>query len=118
MRATTINDFVLKVKSDGMIDDHTDEFVSFGKIMGFCMLKGGDIGVLLNACDYQIVLAYIGEDNLVHMSEWPVVGCFVSKEKMDTEKGIITFNSTVTKSSRVIIKVAMLNGEVIVPERR
>ena len=118
MRSITINDFALRAKSDGIIDDHTDEFASFGTVMGFCMLKGGDIGILLNAHDYQIVLAYIGEDNLVHMSEWPIVGCFVSKEKMDTEKGIIAFNSTVTKPSRVITKVVMLNGEVISLERR
>lgn len=113
MRAMSINDFVVKAKCDGMIDDHTDDFVQFGKVMGFCSLKGGDIGVLFNAHNYQMVMAYIGEDSLVHISEWDIVGNFVSNEKMDTEKGIVAFNSTVKKPSRVIKKVIMLNGTIL-----
>ena len=113
MRGIGIEDFVLIAKTNGMIDDHTDSFVQFGKVMGFCMLKSNDIGVLFNAHNYQMVIAYIGEDSLVHISEWDIVGNFVSNEKMDTEKGIVAFNSTVKKPSRVIKKVIMLNGTIL-----
>lgn len=107
-----IEDFVALAKEGGVIDDHTDKPVQFGKIMGFCLLKNNDIGVLLNAKHYQIVQAYVGKDKLVHMSIWAVAG-IVSKEKMDTKKGIIAFNSGVKRQTWNIRKAIMLNGETI-----
>jgi hypothetical protein len=80
--------------------------------MGFCLLKNNDIGVLLNAKHYQIVQAYVGEDKLVHMSIWSICG-IVSKEKMDTKRGIIAFNSGVKRQTWNIRKVIMLNGDVV-----
>ena len=107
-----IEDFVQKTKEEGVIDDHTNELVQFGKIMGFCLLRNNDIGVLLNAKHYQVVLAYVGEDKMVHMSTWPIAG-IVSKEKMDTVKGITSFNTTVKRRTGIIRKVMMLNGIIL-----
>jgi hypothetical protein len=107
-----IEEFVEKAKVEGVIDDHTNNLLPFGKVMGFCLFKSNDIGVLLNAKHYQIMQAYVGEDGLVHMSEWSIGG-IVSKEKMDTLKGVIAFNNIPKRKTWLIRKVMLLCGETV-----
>lgn len=105
-------DFVTSAKKHGIINDRTDKPMEFGTVLGFCCIGNYVIGVLLNDKNYVINEAYVGEDKLVHYSEWYASGV-VAKEKMDTPKGIAEFNSKIPVKCRKIKSVMLLNGELI-----
>lgn len=105
-------DFVTLAKKGGVINDSTDKPMDFGAVLGFCCLGNGVTGVLLNNKNYTINEAYIGQDKLVHYSEWCVSGV-VTKEKMHITKGIIEFNLKIPVKCRKIKSAMMLSGETI-----
>lgn len=108
----SLNDFVILAKKGGVIDDSTNKPMEFGTVLGFCCIGNYVIGVLLNDKNYVINEAYVGEDKLVHYSEWYASGV-VTKEKMNTSKGIAEFNSKIPVKCRKIKNVMLLNGELI-----
>ena len=108
----TLFDFVVSTKKHGIIDDATGKPREFGTVLGFCWLNNGVTGVLLNSKNYTINEAYIGEDKLVHYSEWSVSG-IVGKEKMHLAKGVTEFNSTIPVKCRRIKTAMMLDGSPV-----
>lgn len=107
----SLHDYVRLTKKGGIIDDSTDKPMEFGTVLGFCWLKNGVTGVLLNSKNYTIKEAYIGPDKLVHFAEWDVSGVVTSY--LDSKKNILEFNSKVRVKTRKIKTVVLLNGTLI-----
>lgn len=108
-----LKDFVTLLKKGGIIDDSTGKPMDFGAVLGFCTLHNNTTGVLLNKTEYELHEAYIGEDKLIHYSEWVVSGVVTKKMKMYEAKGIDKFNASVSTNSRKIRKAMLLSGEVV-----
>ena len=83
----SLQDYVRLTKKGGIIDDSTDKPMGFGTVLGFCWLKNGVTGMLLNSKNYTIKEAYIGPDKLVHLAEWNVSE--TATKYLDSKKNII-----------------------------
>lgn len=109
----TLFDLVVAAKKHGVIDDSTDKPLDFGTVLGFCTLNNGVNGILLNGKNYTINEGYFDTSGFVHYSTWYVSG-IVSKEKMHTLKGILSFNETIPSKHRKIKAVMLLDGTHII----
>ena len=75
------------------INDHTNKPMN---IIGYCVLKNGNVGALLDTNKYYSINELYIKDYLPHISTRSITGTVSPDMDMSTEDGIALFNSTLT----------------------